>query len=166
MNKRDSQLPLARTEKLIVKEIDDEVLVYDLVSDKAHCLNYTSALVWKNCDGTKSVSEINARLAEHSDTPIDERVVWLALDQLERFKLLDQVAPRPSHLSSMNRRQLVRTMSVAALALPVIVSIAAQPAYAQASCLTPTGRPPNCPCTTDAQCLSNNCHGAPGNQKC
>ncbi len=49
-------LPVARHKNLIVKELPDETLIYDLDSDKAHCLNQTAALVWKNCDGTRSAS--------------------------------------------------------------------------------------------------------------
>ncbi|MDQ5844969.1 MAG: PqqD family protein, partial [Acidobacteriota bacterium] len=54
-------LPLARQSSLIVKELEDETLVYDQETDQAHCLNETAALVWKNCDGRNSVNEI-ARL--------------------------------------------------------------------------------------------------------
>ena len=32
-------LPVARQKDLIVRELSDEVLVYDLNTDKAHCLN-------------------------------------------------------------------------------------------------------------------------------
>jgi len=46
-NHHPAQLPLARKDQLIVKEVDDEVLVYDLKTDQAHCLNKTAALVWK-----------------------------------------------------------------------------------------------------------------------
>ena len=42
-NDRPEQLPKARTEQLIVKEVDGEVLVYDLTTDRAHCLNDTAA---------------------------------------------------------------------------------------------------------------------------
>jgi hypothetical protein len=31
--------PTARKDQLIVKELDDETLVYDLERDEAHCLN-------------------------------------------------------------------------------------------------------------------------------
>ena len=55
--------PVARTESLIVKEVDGETLVYDLTTDKAHCLNETAARVWKNCDGRKNVSEISEALS-------------------------------------------------------------------------------------------------------
>lgn len=160
-NNRPDQLPRARTSELIVKELPDETLVYDLANDKAHCLNRTAALVWKNCDGSNSVADINASLAAEAGTPVDEGVAWLALDQLEKFNLLENVALKPAHLAGMNRRQLVRTMGVAALALPAIISIATQTAQAQASpCSQPSGRPGGCPCTLNGQCASGNCLGS------
>jgi len=47
-------LPQARSEDLVIQDIGDEVLVYDLTRHKAHCLNRTAALVWRKCDGTRT----------------------------------------------------------------------------------------------------------------
>jgi hypothetical protein len=165
MNKRDSQLPLARTEKLIVKEIDDEVLVYDLVSDKAHCLNHTAALVWKNCDGKKSVSQIAALLTDEVGKPVDDRIVWLGLEDLEKFDLLETAPIKTVAFGGMNRRQMIRAASVAAIALPVVVSIIAPtPAMAASPCGTGD------PCTTPADCCSAHptcvTTGAPAGRGC
>ncbi len=81
--------PLARQASLVVKELEDETLVYDLETDKAHCLNSTAARVWKSCDGHSTVTDIAEQLSSPGKPAVDESVVWLALDQLERFKLLD-----------------------------------------------------------------------------
>src|SRR6266849_5376674 len=70
-----SQLPKARKDKLIIKELDDETLVYDLDRDKAHCLNTTAARVWKHCDGTTTVGEIAASLSGGATTEPNENVV-------------------------------------------------------------------------------------------
>ncbi len=51
MTPNEQARPLARKADLVTKEVADEVLVYDLKSHKAHCLNQTAALVWKYCDG-------------------------------------------------------------------------------------------------------------------
>jgi len=160
-NQYNPQLPKARTEKLIIKEIDGEVLVYDLTTDKAHCLNQTAALVWKNCDGEKSIGELNQAVSEALGLPLDDRIVWLALGELQKLNLLAQEAPTPKHIEGVNRRQLVRTLGVAALLLPAIVSITSQTAQAQASCTTPTGRPNGCPCTGNGNCASGNCSPPP-----
>ena len=50
--------PTARRDRLIVRELENETLVYDQANDEAHCLNQTAALVWKHCDGRTTVDEI------------------------------------------------------------------------------------------------------------
>ena len=50
--------PVARKRELVVQESGEETLVYDLVSNRASCLNQTSALVWKHCDGSKTIGDI------------------------------------------------------------------------------------------------------------
>src|SRR5882762_10319132 len=148
--------PVARTESLIVKEVDGETLVYDLKTDKAHCLNDTAARVWKNCDGHNSVSEIAEVLSRESNFRVKEDLVWIALDQLERFKLLDEAPAKPVHLFGMTRRQMVARLGLAAFALPAIVSIVVPTAQAQASL-----QQPFVCCTNPNQCISNNCHQNP-----
>jgi hypothetical protein len=159
----NNQSPRARKDQLIIKELPDETLVYDLANDKAHCLNDTAAMVWKNCDGEKSVGEINALLAEEAGAPVDEGVVWLALDQLEKFKLLAEVPTAPAVFAGMSRRQLMRNLGVAAIALPVVVSIISPTPTQAASC----GRACNSPadCTTPpftSSCPSCNPNPGPG----
>ena len=53
-----SQVPVARKENLVIQEMPEEVLVYDMDTNKAHCLNRTAAFVWKSCDGKNSVAPI------------------------------------------------------------------------------------------------------------
>jgi len=43
-------LPKARQDKLIVRELPNETLLYDHVSAKAHCLNQTAA--WSGSTAT------------------------------------------------------------------------------------------------------------------
>lgn len=124
-------LPRARREQLVIQELPDEVLVYDLERHKAHCLNETSALVWKHCDGKTTVAEMTRLLGMRLATPIDDDVVLLALSQLRRFRLLEEGSAAVGMLK-VSRRDLVRKYLPAALALPVILSIAA-PAAAQAA---------------------------------
>ncbi|HJZ82776.1 MAG TPA: PqqD family peptide modification chaperone [Pyrinomonadaceae bacterium] len=56
------RLPRARSENLVIRELDDETLVYDMERDEAHCLNQTAALVWQRCDGRTTAT----RLRVHS----------------------------------------------------------------------------------------------------
>ena len=58
----NSQVPVARKQGLVVQEMPDEVLIYDLDTNKAHCLNQTAAFVWKSCDGKNTVERIAGML--------------------------------------------------------------------------------------------------------
>ena len=87
--------PKAKTERLIVREIDGETLVCDRSRAAASCLNEFAARVWRECDGETSVAEIAAALSE------DERAVWLALNQhlKSSIHLVSACEPRPSAAS-------------------------------------------------------------------
>jgi hypothetical protein len=183
--RRAGRPPTARKNDLVVKKLDDEVLVYDLVTHKAHCLNQSAALVWEQCDGRKSVAEMARLLSSRSETPFTEEVVWLALNQLERFSLLEERIELPRGTLPMSRRELGRRLGLAgAASLPFILSIVAPSAATAATCraagIPCTGNSQCCSglcisgtcaclgkdsiCTSDAQCCSNRCGSA--NNKC
>ena len=94
-------MPKAKTERLIVREIDGETLVYDRSRDAASCLNEFAARVWRECDGETSVAEIAAALGE------DERAVWLALHQLTKAQLLTEAIAFPPDISAAKSRREV-----------------------------------------------------------
>ena len=156
------QFPIARRKDLIVEELLDEVLVYDLTTDKAHCLNETAALIWKNCDGDKTEGDIAALLERELKTPMARQVVTLGLETLASYGLLQQEAVAPAR-TGVSRRRLIQHLGLtAAIALPVIMSISA-PTAAQASSIPPdpciaNPRAQGCPCTFDSDCDSSNCN--------
>ncbi len=132
-------MPIARQDELVVEELQDETLVYDLKRHKARCLNRTAALVWQHCDGQTTVLELAALLEEQLATPTDEAVVWMALDRLDRTHLLSEPVTLPADRAQYSRREVLRTLRRAAgisLLLPVVSSIFAPRAAAQASCIT------------------------------
>jgi hypothetical protein len=109
----------------------DEVLVYDLNTNKAHCLNKSAAAVWKNCDGSNSISDIAAILKNEFKTPVSDDFVWLAIDQLGKDELLEQKLTAPTN--GLTRREAMRRVALASLvALPVVASLTA-PTAAQAA---------------------------------
>jgi hypothetical protein len=115
-------LPQARQDGIVVRELPDEVLIYDLERHKAHCLNQTAAAVWRHCDGETTPREISYRLAREFSTPVDEDVVWLALDELGTLNLLESPVVRET---GMSRAQMMRRVGVitAAVALPAAFSL-------------------------------------------
>ena len=103
-------MPRARQDDLFVEELQDETLVYDLKRHKARCLNRTAALVWRCCDGRKSVPEVVALLEEQSSTSTDESVVWMALDRLSRAQLLSEPVTLPADRTQYSRREMLRKL--------------------------------------------------------
>ena len=149
-------LPRAREKDLVVHYLPDEVLIYDLQRDKAHCLNRTSGFVWKHCDGSTSVAEIADMLCAEMQTTVDESVVWLALDQLASYDLLQERAAFPVGMPRISRRGLVRTLGAAAIMAPLITSIIA-PTAAEAATMGACGAQGDA-CVTNSDCCSQNCN--------
>ena len=147
-----ARLPLARKEQLLVRELAEEVLLFDLKRKRALCLNRSSALVWKHCDGKTTVTSMASVLSQEFSAPVDEAVVWLALRQIADFDLLEKRRQLASPHKDLSRRRLVRHLGVAAVLLPVIVAISAPRAVSAASCL-----PLGSSCTSSTQCCSNCC---------
>ena len=147
---RSSQLPRRRADGLVIHDLPDEVLVYDRERDQAHCLNQTAALVWRACDGTRTPAEIARRLTATLDQSVSEDLVLLALDQLDKFELLEASGPAFGHFSALTRRQMVRTLGIAAaVAVPVVTSIVAPTPAQAATCIAP-GQP----CSQSIFCCS------------
>lgn len=150
--KRAALLPRSRTDNLVIRELDDETLVYDIERDKAHCLNQTAALVWAQCDGKTTVVQAARLLEGKLDVSVDADLVWLAVKQLERFHLVESSAKSPS----VSRRSLVLKYAPAALALPVIMSISAPTPAIVGSCGgrdAPCGGQTNPPCCDGFFCF-------------
>ncbi len=140
--------PQVRKDGLVVKELPDEMLVYDLERHRGHCLNPTAALVWKRCDGQTSVKEIATLLQKELKTPpgkpgkprkVDEKLVWLALDRLGKAHLLEERLSPPPEGARFARRELVRKLGLVGgltVLLPLVTSIVAPtPAEAAATCV-------------------------------
>jgi hypothetical protein len=129
-----AQLPRMRKQNLIIDELPDEVLIYDLDRHKAHCLNSTAALVWRRCNGKTRPAEIARYLQSELDQPFNEELVWLALRQLDKIHLLAEPIGLPPKLAGMSRREMVRTLGIAAAVPLVITSIVAPTAGQAATC--------------------------------
>ncbi len=140
METTNALMPRPRQDELVVEQLPDETLVYDLKRHKAHCLNRTSALVWHRCDGRTTVAEVAALLERELKISADEAVVWMALDRLGRAHLLKERVTLPADRARYSRREVLRTLRRVAgisLLLPVIESIVSPLAAAQASnCVT------------------------------
>ena len=155
--------PIARKNDLVVQETTDEVLVYDLKTSKAHCLNGSAALVWKSCNGSNSVADIVREFKSNGLGAVSEDFVWLAIDQLNENDLLENTVS--ARFTGHTRRQALKTIGLASVvALPVIASLVAPPTALGAvscACQTPVNCAAltNCPsqqvCNTNFVCAPN-----------
>lgn len=124
----------ARREGLVVQEMPDETLVYDLNRHSAHCLNETAAFVWNHCDGGTHPAEIAEMMSKKWRKKVSEDLVWLALKQLKRANLLENPPARHAGKIDASRRAAVQKLGLAAaLSLPVVTSIVSPTAAASAS---------------------------------
>ena len=150
--------PKARKHKLIVKELQGEVLVYDENNHKAHCLNQTAALVWKFCDGRTSIPKMTRMLEKEMGVAVPEEALWLAIKQLDGSRLLDMSGSQQTRIPQTSRRAVMRTIGIAAVALPLITSITNPTAAAAATCV-PGGRPCSPPGAVGNCCPGFRCNG-------
>ena len=155
------QNPVARKTGLVIQEVPEEVLVYDTETNKAHCLNKTAAMVWRSCDGTRSVSDIAAHVGSLAGESVSDDFVWLAIDQLNSSDLLERQVE--ADFNGISRRDVIKRIGLTSVvALPVIASLVApKTALAANSCLC--GSTADCSGTTqlpeNAGCPSPTCNG-------
>jgi len=144
MQERDAEeFPQARIDDLLVEQLPDETIVYDLKSDRAHSLNHAASVVWRHCDGRHSIDDL-ARVVRDELGVDGETSVSVALAALNRARLIRPGTWRNDHAAGQTRRQMLRKLGVAAALVPVVISIIA-PTAAYAASDTCTGKP--APCT-------------------
>jgi hypothetical protein len=117
--------PQARSEGIIDERVDDDLVLYDRETQTAHSLPAAAAMVWEHCDGTRSAAEIGDQLE------LETALVEQALAELGESGLL---VDAPANLIS--RRQAAKRLASvggAALAAPLIYSVAIGPATAAAT---------------------------------
>ena len=163
--------PLAKRFDLVIQELPQEILIYDLQRSKAFALNELSSLVWQFSDGTKTVLDIAENLTFRLNHLVSEDLVWLTLEQLKEHGLLEDSPDFASPLAGMSRREAINRIGYSSLVgLPFIWSVVA-PTVAQAASACPSVpcRCPNsstiCPGSTVPGVFVN-CNTSTGNTDC
>jgi hypothetical protein len=121
--------PLARADGLVIEELGDELLVYDLAKDRAHSLGASAARVWRACDGQTKVEALRTELE------LDDDTVARALSELRECDLLDGEVVADAGVTRRDLGFKTAKLGAAAASVPLIVSIMAPSAYAA---ITPT----------------------------
>lgn len=109
---------------LLVRDLPDEILIYDLRNDKSYCLNSTAGIVFNACDGKTTLEDLKKQ------TNLPEDIIRLSLDDLKKQNLIE--ADGVSSFTGISRREAIRRAGLASMiALPVISAlIAPHPAHA------------------------------------
>lgn len=158
------KLPQAKTENIVVQNLQDETLIYDLSADKVFCLNPTAAFVWHNCDGHQSVAEISRALARSSRQLVAHDVIWLAIEELKSIGLMEECETPFDGFKTTSRREAIKRIGLAStIALPVIAGLLAPKAADAASGTTNTcGQS----CSNNSTCTTASCANCRGNGLC
>jgi hypothetical protein len=151
--------PVARRSRLVVRELPDEVVVYDRDRHQAHCLNRTAAIVFRNADGRHTISDLAALLGGEDPRGVRETLVGLALERLAEAHLIEG-EPVAVSAPGLSRRDVVRRVGLgAAVLLPMVASVLAPtPAEASATCATscaPQQDGTSCTCTGVTPCTAS-----------
>ena len=150
--------PKSRNKNVIVQEVSNDTLVYDLVTNKAVCLNETSASIWKLCNGTNTVREISEKMTSKLKESISEEYIWLALNQLKKEELIEENEGIEDKYQGLSRREIIRKIGYGSMiALPIVSSVVAPTAASAQS----GGLPLRAPCATNSQCASGACRNTP-----
>jgi hypothetical protein len=152
--------PKARGRRLVVQELENETLVYDLDTNRAFCLNEMATNVWRNCDGSRSKTDIAGSI-KNVYGEIGRQAVSYAIDLLASNGLLE--GSSLIEIPTATRRDAIKRLAIGGVALPPVISmiVAPQPAHA-ASCAAN-----NAACSASAQCCSNCCKNvSPGANQC
>lgn len=161
---KDSVIPVAREIDLVIQELEDELLVFDLKTNKAHCLNQTASTIWNFCDGKNTISDITKLLEIHTGAKIPDNLIWLAIDQLNERELFeDRLEAR---FAGQSRREILKKIGlVTVVSFPIVASITAPTAAMATACSGTVASCLNCadgtPCQTPTvpkgMCAASTC---------
>jgi len=156
-----NKLPKARTQNFVVQETANEVLIYDLATNKAFCLNETAAIVFNACDGKTPFAELSRKY------DFTDELIFLTLDSLSKENLLVENFENP--LDRMQRREVLKRIGLSSMViLPLISGIIAPNAAQAQSGIAPGSRTLYQTCTTSTECATTapNCVNTPQGTRC
>jgi hypothetical protein len=142
------QSTLFKQKKLIATRIDNELLLFEVETSIAHCLNDIASEMWVACEQQSSAVEVTEFLRTRRPD-MEKEVVWASLSKMAAAGLLEETTNQED--IAISRRELIRKLGItAALVLPIVVtSVLVPPPAAAASCgtlgmLCGGGRAPCC----------------------
>lgn len=120
------------SDRIIVRDIETETLLYDEGTHQAWCLNRSSACVWRLCDGNHTVQQIADAASRELGSAVNEDLVMLTLHELREKHLLEEFSV-PLLTDDISRRAMIRRAGFAAASLLPVIAIIAAPTSARAA---------------------------------
>ena len=150
-------MPVARSDQLLTMKLGDEIVVYDAKKYRAHLLNRTANLIWQNCDGKTTITQLAALLKDNLETAEADEVLSLTLYKLGEAGLLSNYKVIRSEMFNRSRREALQKLKQAIIPLallPVVKSVVAPTAMAASS-----GRVVTCCCRDGGKetCVTRTC---------
>jgi hypothetical protein len=122
--------PCGRRDELTLQHLGEDVLFYDHKHQCTHSLNKITFAVWENCDGKSSVADIAEKVHSSTKIHVDESIVFLAIEHLNKANLLEPDKANAVSFTKLSRRKLLQQATFAAVALPLISSMKMKSAHA------------------------------------
>ena len=133
MVNRTTVLPRLRTSDIIVRELQGELLIYDVVTNNALCLNPAARLVSDHCDGVTTMGEVVDKLGTGANAASAEVVVLSVLSRLQKEGILEGSIDLPDEADLPSRRRLLSAAAMVGAALPLVSLLVVPSAMAQQS---------------------------------
>jgi hypothetical protein len=106
---------------LIIEEMGAELVIFDRSSDAAHCLDRLATVVWHQCDGKKSVSQIACDVRREIDDASEAEVLSV-LAVLEEHELITDCERTRAAVSRRSALKRVGTIAAASAAITTILA--------------------------------------------
>jgi len=118
--------PRSRQSGLLVRNVGNQVVVYDPKKRRLRVLNQVAATVWRHCDGERTIEDLTQLVSKDLGLPADENIVWIALARLQKADLLETTLEKLESGEGMERRELLlkAAQTVAGIAmLPTVLAL-------------------------------------------
>jgi len=132
--------PLARKHDIFPENLPEEIVLYDKLNNRVHCLNKIATVVWESCDGTRTIDDLAHIVEAKFGAPAERDLVLQALAELEKADLLESGSEPISEARLTSRREAVGKFAMVASAM--VATIVAAAPKAHASLKGPSPPPP------------------------
>lgn len=125
---KPKQFPLARSQGLLIEDVESEKVIFDEQTKHAHCLTALAAVVFTHCDGKTSPAELVDIASNRVAESVSEEQIDNALAQLQERGLLES----QPHVTFSRRDVLHKSAALGAAAAATLV-FTVDPTVAQAA---------------------------------